>query len=72
MKMLIVVPPELLPISPIEIRLDESYSPPQATFVCRLNRGSTEGLKLEWIFPDDQFNRVRLHAERETTVKEIF
>ncbi|CAF0836880.1 unnamed protein product [Rotaria sordida] len=43
----VIVPPRLLPIEPIEINLDEQH-PQRVSFVCRIDRGSSESLSLEW------------------------
>ena len=42
-----LVPPRLSPISPIEINLDEQR-PQRVAFACRVERGSSESLTLEW------------------------
>jgi hypothetical protein len=44
---LCLVPPRLTPIVPIEINLDEQY-PQRVSFACRIERGSSESLSLEW------------------------
>ncbi|CAF3679675.1 unnamed protein product [Adineta steineri] len=43
----VIVPPRLSPIPPIEINLDEHH-PQRVSFVCRVERGSSESLSLEW------------------------
>ena len=56
----VLIPPELHPIAPLDIRLDENHSPQQATFTCRLLRGSPAGLTLQWIWPAHPFLEVTL------------
>ncbi|CAF1613142.1 unnamed protein product, partial [Didymodactylos carnosus] len=46
----VVAPPRLLPIPPVEINLDNR--PQQATFQCRIERGTAESLSLEWQLMD--------------------
>lgn len=46
------VPPRLAPIPPITISLDEQTPPQRAVFTCRVSRGSSESLSLEWILND--------------------
>jgi hypothetical protein len=42
-----LVPPRLAPIAPVEINFDEQH-PQRVTFTCRVERGSSESLSLEW------------------------
>ena len=42
-----LVPPRLSPIEPIELSLDERH-PQRVSFTCRVERGSSESLSLEW------------------------
>jgi len=42
-----IVPPRLAPMAPIEINLDEHH-PQRISFPCRVERGSSESLSLEW------------------------
>ena len=44
---LYLVPPRLSPIAPVEINFDEQY-PQRVAFACRVERGSSESLSLEW------------------------
>ncbi|UJR25993.1 hypothetical protein I4U23_007340 [Adineta vaga] len=43
----VIVPPRLSPMAPIEINLDEQH-PQRVSFECRVERGSSESLSLEW------------------------
>ncbi len=43
----VIVPPRLSPIAPVEINFDEQY-PQRVSFTCRVERGSSESLSLEW------------------------
>ncbi|CAF2310395.1 unnamed protein product [Rotaria sp. Silwood2] len=43
----VIVPPRLLTIEPIDINLDEQHHQ-RISFVCRIDRGSSESLSLEW------------------------
>jgi hypothetical protein len=45
----VIVPPRLAPIPPIKISLDENSPPQRAVFTCRVVRGSSESLSLEWL-----------------------
>lgn len=42
-----LVPPRLSPIPPIEVNLDPQHSQ-RASFHCRIERGSSDSLSLEW------------------------
>lgn len=42
-----IVPPRLSKIEPVEINLDEQQ-PQRVSFTCRVERGSSESLSLEW------------------------
>ncbi len=42
-----IVPPRLALISPIEITLDNQH-PQRVSFQCRVERGSSDSLSLEW------------------------
>ena len=42
-----LVPPRLSPIAPVEINLEEQH-PQRVSFACRVERGSSESLSLEW------------------------
>lgn len=44
---IIIVPPRLSPISPIEISIDNQH-PQRVSFQCRVERGSSDSLLLEW------------------------
>ena len=44
---LYLVPPRLSPIAPVEINFDERQ-PQRISFACRVERGSSESLSLEW------------------------
>jgi hypothetical protein len=46
------VPPRLAPIPPIKINLDENSPPQRAVFTCRVLRGSSDSLSLEWLLSD--------------------
>ena len=46
------VPPRLSPIPPVKINLDENTPPQRAVFTCRVLRGSSESLSLEWLLTD--------------------
>ena len=50
--MIVVVPPRLAPIAPIQLSLDDNAPPQRAVFTCRVLRGSAESLNLEWILTD--------------------
>lgn len=49
---MILVPPRLAPIPPVSINLDENTPPQRAVFTCRVLRGSSESLSLEWLLTD--------------------
>jgi len=53
-----LVPPELLPIQPVEISIDDEYSSRRVSFSCRVQRGSTENLSLEWFYPNETIVQV--------------
>ena len=51
---LMVAPPLLSSIPPMEINLDESYPSQRAVFTCHLERGTLEGLSLTWLHSDNR------------------
>lgn len=53
-----LVPPELLPIQPVEISIDDEYSSRRVSFSCRVQRGSAENLSLEWFYPNETIVQV--------------
>ena len=49
---ILLVPPRLAPIPPVKINLDENTPPQRAVFTCRVLRGSSDSLSLEWLLTD--------------------
>jgi hypothetical protein len=54
-----LVPPYIIPIPQVEVYLDENLSSKQAVFICRVERGSTESLSLEWLDANNTLVQVR-------------
>ncbi|CAF1311063.1 unnamed protein product [Rotaria magnacalcarata] len=68
----VIVPPRLSTIEPTEINLDEQH-PQRVSFMCRIERGSTESLSLEWQFLNNtavqsangvHIDRTRLESDK--------
>ncbi|CAF0901870.1 unnamed protein product [Rotaria sordida] len=49
----VIIPPYLLPISPIEISIDENFPLKQVGFICRVERASIDSLSLEWLYANN-------------------
>ncbi|CAF1419129.1 unnamed protein product [Adineta ricciae] len=71
----VIVPPRLAPMAPIEINLDDHH-PQQISFQCRVERGSSESLSLEWQYlnstPIQSTNGIyvdKTHLERDKLIE---
>ncbi|CAF1018260.1 unnamed protein product [Adineta steineri] len=49
----VIIPLSLAPISQIQISLDENSPSQRITFSCRVQRGSTTNLSLEWLYANN-------------------
>jgi hypothetical protein len=62
-----LVPPRLSAIAPVEINFDE-HRPERVSFPCRVERGSSEGLSLEWQYlnktPIQSTNEIHIDKSR--------
>ena len=65
-----IVPPQLSPIPPKEISIDENYHSRQVSFTCHVERGSVENLSLSWLYANN--TRVQVVITKKETKKNSF
>ena len=68
----LLVPPRLSPIAPIKVNLDENTPPQRAVFTCRILRGATDNLNLEWLLADGTPVQVQFDERRDMPNNDMF